>query len=200
MPHSLARVSWIFVLVSIGLLAIAGQDFLVNITDFMVLVSLGLISLSAIWIRKIRTSFIQSSDVLPLIVGLSCFVAAGGVYFIQASVAVFGSIAIAIAYLIYDVLELGAFGVQLFLGVFDAITYIALVIYPHASFSQSFFYFPFSNLLLPLISNTALLEQILISSTILLFANLSIDLLLARKAAKKGQHTEASRIKIKRIA
>src|SRR5208282_6644632 len=45
MPRSLASLSWLFTLVSIFLLAVSNENFLVEITDFMVLASLGIITL-----------------------------------------------------------------------------------------------------------------------------------------------------------
>ena len=56
MPQSLASLSWLFTLVSIFLLAEGNQNFLVDITDFMVLASLGVITLSAVWLRRSRGS------------------------------------------------------------------------------------------------------------------------------------------------
>ena len=52
MPRSLASLSWLFTLVSIFLLAVGNENFLVEITDFMVLASLGIITLSAVWLRR----------------------------------------------------------------------------------------------------------------------------------------------------
>ena len=107
MPHSISRISWVFVLVSIGILSVAGESFLVSITDFMVLVSLGMISFSAIWIVKVRKSVIGLGDFLPLVVGLACFVAAAAVYLFNPSVAVFGSLAVLVAYLLFDIFDSG---------------------------------------------------------------------------------------------
>ena len=178
MPHSISKVSWIFVLVSIGILSIAGQDFLVNITDFMVLVSLGMIALSGIWIRKTRKSRIETSDTIYLVVGLSCFFAAAAVYLFSPSVAVFGSLSIIIAYLLFDVFELGALGIQLFLGVFDVILYLFLSAYPHGFIAQNFFLFQWIGI--PPLS-TDLLSKLLLLSSLLLFVNFVVSFYLQRK-------------------
>jgi len=59
-------------------------------------------------------------------VGYTCFVAAAAIYYVDPSVAVFGALAILLAYLAYDVYRLGYTGTQLFL-VFLALTSITLV-------------------------------------------------------------------------
>lgn len=116
-PSSLKNASWVFTLVAILFLAVGKQSFLVEITDFMVLISLGIIVLSSAWFKKARTGSL-GGDYLPMVVGASCFVAAGAVYLIDSSVVVFGALAILFTYFIFDVLELGNFGVQLFLSIF----------------------------------------------------------------------------------
>jgi amino acid transporter len=115
-PRSLSNFSWVFTLVAILLLAEGNASFLVEITDFLVLISLGIISLSAIWLRK---SVFDGRSVLPLIVGGSCFVAGAGIYFVSSGVVVFGIASLAFTYLIFDISELGVFGTQLFLAVFN---------------------------------------------------------------------------------
>ncbi len=131
MPRSLASLSWVFTLVAIFLLAIGNQDFLVNITDFMVLISLGIISFSAIWLSR-RATQREAKRGLPLFVGLSCFLFGGAIYFIDPTVVVFGSMAVIFAYLIFDILELGSLGIQLFLSVFGLACLAALTSFEHA--------------------------------------------------------------------
>ncbi|MGI0092058.1 MAG: hypothetical protein ACREBS_10140 [Nitrososphaerales archaeon] len=179
LPRSITRISWLFILVSIVLLAIAGEDFLVNVTDFMVLISLGLISLSPIWIRNKGESIFRSNGPLSLTVGLTCIIVAATIYFVSAPVAVFGSIAIATAYLIYDIYELGSFGTQLFLGVFDLFAYLFVAYYPHTSFSDVI---PLLNRYAPFLANTEALSITLFLSAILLFSNLGVDYYLMMNA------------------
>ena len=182
MPHSVSKVSWVFVLASIGILAVAGQDFLVNITDFMVLVSLGMIALSGVWIRKTRKSVVERADALYVVVGASCLVAAAAVYLFSPSVAVFGSLAIVITYLLFDIFELGALGIQLFLGVFDVTLYVLLSSYPHVFFSQNFFLFQWFKL--PSIT-TGILSELLLVSSLLMLINLAVNLRLQRRHSQK---------------
>jgi amino acid transporter len=131
MPGSLANLSWVFTLVAILLLAVGNQDFLVNITDFMVLISLGIISLSAIWLRKRSGPARKTGRALPLLVGLSCFVFGGAVYFVSPSVVVFGSMAVIFGYLIFDIIELGTLGSQLFLAAFGFMSIFAMTAFRH---------------------------------------------------------------------
>lgn len=172
LPRSVAKVSWLFIVVSIFLLAIAGQDFLINVTDFMVLISLGLIALSAIWIRSKAEKNPPSNEYLGVGVGIVCFVVAGAVYFINATVAVFGSIAIAIAYLIYDIYELGSLGTQLFLGIFDLLAFLVLAYYPHQLFIVTI---PLIGNYLPFLAQTSALSLALLLSSLLLFSNALVD-------------------------
>ena len=135
MPRSLANLSWAFTLVAILLLAIGNQDFLVNITDFMVLISLGIISLSALWLRGRSSEMKKGGRTLPLTVGLSCFLFGGAVYFLNPSVVVFGTVAVIFAYLIFDVIELGTLGAQLFLSVFGFVSLLALTAFGHTLYT-----------------------------------------------------------------
>lgn len=194
MPPSISRVSWMFVLVSIGILSLAGQNFLVSVTDFMVLVSLGLIAFSAIWIRKSRKSVVEPTDTLPLIVAFGCFIFAATVYFYSPSVAVFGSLAILFAYLLFDVFELGSLGTGLFLAVFDAVIYMLLATYPHGFISQNFFLFEW--LKVPPLSSDLLSDILLISSALLLL-DLSINVRLRRrpKLSSKTLKTRQAEVK-----
>jgi len=135
MPRSLANLSWVFTLVAILLLAIGNQDFLVNITDFMVLISLGIISLSALWLKEQSAGIRRAGKRLPLVVGLGCFVFGGAVYFVNPSVVVFGSLAVIFAYLIFDVIELGTLGAQLFLSAFGFVSLLMLTIFRHTVYT-----------------------------------------------------------------
>ncbi|MGI0080055.1 MAG: hypothetical protein ACRECH_10570 [Nitrososphaerales archaeon] len=181
MPLSVSNLSYVFTLIAIFILAVGDQNFLIEITDFLVLASLGLITMSAIWMRKRPPFSFDRSDALPLGVGISCFIAGGAIYAISPSVVIFGMIYVAAAYLIYDIYELGAIGSQLFLGVFDLLVYIALRMYPHTFATQSFFLFEW--LKIPA-GDTSLLSIFLIVSSLFLFANLSIEIYLRRNRAK----------------
>jgi amino acid transporter len=116
-PRSISNVSWVFTLVAIAILALGNANFLVNITDFLVLLSLGIITLSAVWMKG-ESARLRGSA-LPLLVGISCFAAGASIYFIDSSVVIFGVVAVVFTYLIFDITELGVLGTNLFLMVFD---------------------------------------------------------------------------------
>ena len=178
MPKSLANLSWAFTLVAILLLAIGPQDFLVNITDFMVLISLGIISLSALWLRKRASAAEKVGKALPLTVGLSCFLFGGAVYFINPSVVIFGAVAIMFAYLIFDVIELGTLGAQLFLSVFGFVSLLMLTAFGHTLYTGGVV----RVLTNPIGSdpNTILAVGLLISS-VLLAVNVALDVRILRR-------------------
>lgn len=180
MPKSLANLSWAFTLVAVLLLAIGNQDFLVNITDFMVLISLGIISFSALWLRRRFTEMKSGGRALPLAVGLSCFLFGGAVYFLDPSVAVFGTIAVVFAYLIFDVIELGTLGAQLFLSVFGFVSLLALTAYGHSLYSGGVLRI----LSVPLGTDpNAMLTWALLVSSVLLAVNVLLDVRVLRRTS-----------------
>jgi amino acid transporter len=189
MPRSLTRFSWIFTLVAIFLLAVGNQNFLVDITDFMVLVSLGIIVLSAIWLKPAGSGPTRK-DVLPLLVGVSCFVAGGAVYLISASVVVFGSLAILFAYLAFDVIELGPLGVQIFLSVLDLASLLAIKLFPVGAISEGTF---LSLLPLTASGDASLLSVLLIVAPVMLLLNVFVDAKLLRSPTGRARKGRTSR-------
>jgi len=170
-PLSFKNASWIFTVVAILFLAVGNQSFLVEITDFMVLVSLGIIVLSSAWFKRSRTGNL-GGDYLPIVVSASCFIAGGAVYLIDSSVVVFGALAVLFAYLIFDVLELGTFGVQLFLSVFSLACLPLLALFrldmlPNGSF--------LSTLSVSVQEANTILFLMLVIAPVALFANLYVD-------------------------
>ncbi len=178
MPRSLASLSWLFTLVSIFLLAVGNQGFLVEITDFMVLVSLGIISLSGLWLRRARGRAFGGSDLLPIVVSASCFIAGGAVYLISSSVVVFGTLAILFAYLAFDILELGQLGVQFFLSILTLACLPLLELFPHSVHAKGAFLS-----LLPLTATEAndLLVGMLAVAPLILLTNLYVDASLLKR-------------------
>ena len=180
MPKSLANLSWVFTLVAILLLAVGNQDFLVNITDFMVLISLGIISLSALWLRKRSTEDVNVGRALPLLVGVLCFLFGGAVYFINASVVVFGAVAIMFAYLIFDVIELGTLGAQLFLSAFGFVSLLMMAAFKHTPYDGGLL-----RSLTPFLGTdpNSLLSWGLLLSSALLAANVVLDVRVLRRTS-----------------
>lgn len=182
MPQSLASLSWLFTLVSIFLLAVSNENFLVDITDFMVLVSLGIITLSSVWLRRSRGTAYGRPDLLPLVVGASCFIAGGAVYLLSSSVVVFGTLAILFAYLAFDILELGQLGVQLFLSILSLSCLPMLELFPHSVHVKGTLLS-----LLPLTPTGAsdLLLGMLAVAPLILLLNLYVDATLLRRRPKR---------------
>ncbi len=180
MPRSLANLSWAFTLVAIFLLAIGNQDFLVNITDFMVLISLGIISLSALWLRRRSPGMKSAGKGLPLVVGFSCFVFGGAVYFINPSVVVFGTVAVIFAYLIFDIIELGSLGAQLFLSVLGFVSLLMLAAFSHSLYPGGIVRILTSHLGT---DPNGMLSWALLASSILLAANVMLDVMVLRRTS-----------------
>ena len=136
MPKSLSGLSWLFTLVAILLLAVGNESFLVDTTDIMVLISLGIITLSALALSGRRESW--RGRAMPLTVGLSCLLFGGAVYFVPGggSVVVFGSVAIIFAYLVFDIIELGTLGSQLFLSVFGFVCLTGMLAFGPSVFAS----------------------------------------------------------------
>ena len=154
------------------MLAEGNQSFLVDITDFMVLVSLGIIVLSSVWLRRARGTTLSGEDALPVVVGAGCFVAGGAVYLLSPSVVVFGTLAILFAYFIFVILELGPIGTQVFLSFFSLACLTLLSIFPYGVH-------PNGTLLslLPVSSAGAqdLLVYMLVIAPLLLLTNVLVD-------------------------
>ncbi len=179
MPMSLAGLSWVFTLVAILLLAFGNENFLVDITDVMVLISLGIIAFSGL---SRNLGIRAGSRTLALFVGLGCFLFGGAVYFVPggASVVVFGSIAILFAYVIFDIIELGTLGAQLFLSVFGFVCLFALLLFGPSVYA--------SGILLSLtdmvgLNATGLLMVGLLVSSILLVVNVFVDVSMLRRTS-----------------
>ncbi len=180
MPSSLSSLSWVFTIVAIFLLAIGNQNFLVEITDFMVLVSLGMITLSGISLRRQAGRTGLKGRALPLVVGLACFLFGGAVYSIDPSVVVFGSVAVMFAYLVFDIIELGSLGAQLFLAVFGFVCIAALGLFKHTIHVSG-----------PVLSLTSffskdpngLLAWGLLAASVLLGINVLLDVRVLRRTA-----------------
>jgi hypothetical protein len=181
-PRSISRLSYVFTLGAILILALGNQNFLIDITDFLVLISLGIISLSAIWLRGHGFFTLNRLDILPLVVGVSCFAAGAAIYDISPSVAVFGSVGIVISYLVYVIYELGYLGSQLFLGILDAIVSILLIVYPHNFSSQAFFLLSWLHVQS---FDTGILSAFLGLCAVFLFANVIADNVLRPKPRSK---------------
>ncbi|MDG6997524.1 MAG: APC family permease [Nitrososphaerota archaeon] len=182
LPRSISKVAWIFVFLLIPILAITGENFLSNMTGFMSLIRLGLIALSAIWLRKGRKAWVEQKDALPLIVGLASLGIGGAMYFLNVSVAVYGAVAIVVIYLTYDIIELGSFGSQIYLCIFDAFCYMALSLYPSTAKVRLSFFSGLYSITTP---DLNLIKMLLGIVSLILLVNIAIDASLGTSRLQK---------------
>lgn len=188
MPRGLAPYSWVFTYGSILFLALGGENFLVDITNVMVLLSLGIITLSAVWIKKkAKTNY---STALPIGVGASCFVAGGAIYFIDPRVTVFAALTLLITYLVYDVFILGSTGSQMFVAVFDTVLLLLLSLVGSQSFPVYTLSFLGSRIMVFSLSS-AVETALLIAGVVVLAANL---MLTSEQGGRGGGRGLAPRI------
>ena len=179
-PKSVSSVSWIFTLVLIVVLSLSNGSFLVNITDFMVLSSLAMISLSLLWNRKRIAKKNITGSLISLIVGAGCLIAAVSVYFIDPSVVLLGVVAIVLSYMIYDAFMLGSVGLQIFIALLDIILFFSISVLPFYSVPTYFPYFP----ALPFLTaqtSIKILSIILAASAAAIIINLTMDLFVINR-------------------
>ena len=175
------RLSWLFTLVSIFLLAVGPQNFLVDITDFHGPGRPRDNRVSSVWLRRARGVSMSRADALPILVGASCFVAGGAVYLLSPSVVVFGTLAILFAYLVFDILELGRLGTQIFLSFFSLACLSLLGIFPYVVHTGGTF---LSLLPISAAATQGLLVYLLIVAPIVLLANVYVDARVLEAGAK----------------
>lgn len=114
-PHAFSDFSWIFTVGFLLVLSITRPDFLVNITDFTILISLGIIMFSSVWLLRSRFPKYKKWQWTSLVVGAFTFVFAASLYFNGASIVAFGIMALFLTYVFYDAYELGSIGIQMLL-------------------------------------------------------------------------------------
>jgi len=132
-------------------------------------------------LRRGRGLPYSGADWLPILVGASCFIAGGAVYLLSPSVVVFGALAILFAYLLFDILELGPLGTQIFLSFFSLACLPLMAIF-------SFAVHPNGSLLslLPIspTDTQQLLVYFLVIAPLLLLANVYVDAAALRRSQR----------------
>ena len=179
-PKSISSVSWIFTLLLIVILSLSNGSFLVDITDFMVLSSLSMISLSLLWNRKRITARNVTGSAISLIVGAGCLIAAVSVYFIDPSVVLLGAVAIVLSYMIYDAFMLGSVGLQLFIALLDITLFVSISLLPFYSVPTYFPHIPALPFLTALTS-IKILSIVLAASAAAIIINLAMDLFVINR-------------------
>ncbi len=184
-PTSLRNLSWIFTLALIVILALAGASFLVNITDFMVLIAMGMISLAPFWIKRKDPSITKKVRWISLIVGLSFFFVDITLYPQNQTVVLFGVVAVLISFMIYDLLSITTLGFRLFVILFSIVSLLALALFPYTGTLK----YP---IMLPAVmgflsSPVPLIPVLLFIGIALVFMNIVVDKFAPEKVAIMGQ-------------
>ena len=178
-PRSIASVSWIFTIIMILLLSLGGGEFLISITDFMVLISIGIIILSYLWMRKVRVLSMKGKDIMAVILGASLFAAGGAIYFVDPNVVLLGVIAVVISFLIYDVLHLGAVGLQIFIAAFDLVAFLSIAVFHGVV--PGYFSMILYNLFGLSYSIRTVIETVLLGSSAIIITNLFLDVFVIKR-------------------
>ncbi|MDS0256573.1 APC family permease [Thermoplasmatales archaeon AK] len=178
-PRSMRSASWLFTLILILLLVLTNPNFLVNITDFMVLVALGIISLSPYWLRRITDSVRKRTAILSLAVGLSALIVDILLYTTAQEVVLLGVLAMALGFMVYDMLNLGTVGLQLFVLFFDLVAVLFFWAFP----TQITIYYP---RFFPVVGGfpinvQSLLPSVLILSSAAIGINLLMDVFVIKR-------------------
>ncbi len=179
LPQSITSASWLFSIVFIGILSLAGQNFLVSIVDFMALFSLALINMAPLWLRKARIRTLRRSDALPLFVALFSLMTAAGEYFVTPSVVLFGILALVFGYLIYDLFRLGSLGLQVFTILFDLVAFLSYSITTTTASVPEVPYIALQAFIT--IPHTYLFQAVLVLGPILIAENLFIDVFILKR-------------------
>ncbi|MEM0155932.1 MAG: APC family permease [Thermoplasmataceae archaeon] len=187
-PASFGSLSWAFTLIVITVLSFAGSDFLVNITDFMVLISLGLINFSSLWLRHVSFRALKRKDFYPIIVGTMCFIVGISVYLLSPSVVLLGFLAILLSFLVYDIINLGSIGLQIFIIIFNLVSFYVFSVF---RFSLKGYGIDSSSFIGEIGRNALIVApMVLLISSILLSINVLTDVLVLRRTRIKAQSYE----------
>lgn len=179
LPQSLTSSSWIFSILFIGILALAGENFLVSIVDFMALISLSIINMAPLWLRKAKVRTLNRSDILPLFVAIFSLITAAAEYFITPSVVLFGVLALVFGYLIYDLVRLGSVGIQIFTILFDLVSFLILALTSTSAYVPEMPYIQLPAFLTA--QHVPIFLAILVIGPILILENLLIDIFVLKR-------------------
>ena len=173
-PRAVSSASWLITLVLIVALYSLNANFLVSITDFMILISLTIISLSAIWIKKTRLLNLDRWQKLAILVSILGIVSAASLYFIEPDVVLIGVYAFLLTYFFFDVLNLGTVGNTLFLMFLDLAAIPMILFFPVGYLTLAGSAIGLGNVVI----YQGELVMMLLVCAIFIAANLMVDILL----------------------
>lgn len=178
-PRSLRGLSWVFTLVLIVILSLTNPNFLVNITDFMVLVALALICLSAFWMRRVAKHIPRTVLLVSVGSGIFAFFVDALLYPQNPTVVLLGVIAVVLSFLTYDVVSLGTIGLQIFVVFFDMVAFLFETAFPSGIvITYPYFLGPLAgHLILP----DTILRIILLLSAATVFINIIMDVFVIKR-------------------
>lgn len=129
-PSSVKSYSWLFTVIVIFVLSFTSSSFLVEITDFMVLAAIGLISFSPFLARHVSGEKRLWVLAASVIIGTFSIIVDFSIFPIAEEVVLLGAIAMVMSYLVFDLLKLGSTGLQIFIVFFDLTALIFLEAFP----------------------------------------------------------------------
>lgn len=129
-PRAVKNSSWVFTVVLILVLSLTQPGFLVNITDFMVLISLGMIALSPMWLRKITGKVSTKAAGISLTASTICFLVDLLLFPHNPNVVLLGVVAIILSFMMYDIISTGTIGLQIFVIFFDLAGFLMVSAFP----------------------------------------------------------------------
>lgn len=129
-PSSIKSYTWLFTVIVIIVLSFTSSSFLVEITDFMVLAAIGLISFSPFLVRHLSGEKRLLVLFASLIIGIFSIIVDFSIFPIAEEVVLLGAIAMVMSYLVYDLLKLGSTGLQIFIIFFDLTALAFLEAFP----------------------------------------------------------------------
>lgn len=174
-PQSFSDYSWVFVVAFVVVLSLTKPDFLANITDFTVLISLGIIMLSSVGLLRSRFPHYGRWQWISITVGLFTFLFSASLFFNGASIVAFGALALFLTYVFYDAYELGSVGIQaLLFFVVLSLSMIDLLFPPGKAFLAGISMAPPAGI----ITSSTSVVAFMIGSLALILVNLYIDLYL----------------------
>ncbi len=185
-PQSFADYSWLFTIVFLIVLSVTKPDFLVNITDFTILISLGIIMFSSTWLLRSHFPKYEKWQWISILAGIFTFIFSASLYFNGASIVAFGVLALFLTYIFYDAYELGSVGIQMFLIFMVLSLSMIELLFPIGLVSSLY---P-NHLLLGVYSiHSRGIVELLFVGLLLIVTNLFVDLYVIRRILKTDAKT-----------
>ncbi len=180
-PKIFSSLSWLFTLLFLFILIIVRKSLLISITDFMILISLSVISFSSIWIHRKKVSEYGRYQVLAIAVGIACMVSSAAIFFVEPTVVLFGVIALLATYLIYDIFELGNIGSRIFLAVFMLMEAALIPLFTYGDYHAGNSWYVV--IAVAIFSNGFWIEVMLFISSLILIGDVLFEILYAGTTA-----------------